>query len=198
MLLYFFKKSSKKIELSDQELLISYKKEKDVAQVGILFERYALQIYGICRGYFKDEESCQDAAMEMYEYLLDQLLRYDIDNFKHWLARATKNFCLMRIRKNSSEQKKFQGFQNEQEGFMEKEDSFHLENTNEISEDGLFQALDTLNEKQKLCIELFYLKKMSYEAVSSQTGFSIKEVKSFIQNGKRNLRIRLEEKNEQS
>ncbi|MFN8166552.1 MAG: sigma factor-like helix-turn-helix DNA-binding protein [Bacteroidia bacterium] len=54
--------------------------------------------------------------------------------------------------------------------------------------------IDRLNEDQKKCIELFYLREMSYKDISELTGFSLNQVKSFIQNGKRNLKLILTNK----
>jgi len=52
-------------------------------------------------------------------------------------------------------------------------------------------AISNLNTEQRLCINLFYLKEKCYEEISMQTGYSLKQVKSYIQNGKRNLKIYL-------
>ena len=176
-------------------LLSAYRQTADPSLVGTLFERYALQIYSICKGYMKDEDAAQDACMEMYEYLLGELKKYEVENFRNWLGRATKNFCLMRIRKTAAESKKATLFKEEQKPFMENEEDFHLDDDNGgISEGSLHEALINLNEKQRNCIELFFLKKMSYDEVMNATGYSMNEVKSYIQNGKRNLRLILEKK----
>jgi RNA polymerase sigma-70 factor (ECF subfamily) len=58
----------------------------------------------------------------------------------------------------------------------------------------LEEALRHLNPEQKTCIRMFYMEKKSYQAIASETGFSLLQVKSYIQNGKRNLRILLEKK----
>ena len=191
----FFKKSPKKETLEDGMLLSTYRQSGDPALVGTLFERYSLQIYSICKGYMKDEDSAQDASMEMYEYLLGELKKYEIENFRNWLGRATRNFCLMRIRKEVAQQKKATLFKADLGSFMENEDDLHLSGENgDDSEGSLYEALGNLNEKQRNCIELFFLKKMSYDEVVAATGYSMNEVKSYIQNGKRNLRLILEKK----
>src|SRR3990172_1301247 len=102
----FFRKSQQNEELGDAELLSRFRVSRDSRFVSALFERYVLQIYAICKSYLREEEETRDAAMEMFEYLLVELTKYEIENFRHWLGRATKNFCLMRLRKMNSSFKK--------------------------------------------------------------------------------------------
>ena len=194
----FFRKSHKTEPLDDLELISRYKKSEDSSFVGILFERYSLQIYGICRKYYEDEEA-RDAAMGVFEYLLKELLKYDIENFRGWLGRAVRNFCLMQKRKEKSLEKKAETYKNYELGLMEEGDFLHLngEANPEIREKALAEALDELKDEQKRCVELFYLQDKSYEEVCAETGFTMNQVKSYIQNGKRNLKIRLEKLNEQ-
>ena len=55
----------------------------------------------------------------------------------------------------------------------------------------LEEALEELNPEQKSCITLFYHHKKSYQQISEITGYSLLQVKSNIQNGKRNLKLLL-------
>jgi RNA polymerase sigma factor (sigma-70 family) len=76
---------------------------------------------------------------------------------------------------------------------MENEIDPHHDDVNEkeINLSNLNEALKSLAEKQRICVELFYLQEKSYNEVAEITGFTMNEVKSFIQNGKRNLKIYL-------
>lgn len=67
----------------------------------------------------------------------------------------------------------------------------------ELRFDALEIALKELKADQKTCVELFYLKHMSYGDIVDVTGYDLKKVKSYIQNGKRNLKLKLEEQLEQ-
>jgi RNA polymerase sigma factor (sigma-70 family) len=185
--------------MADQDLISHYRSSGDSAFVGELFERYSIPIYAICRKYFKDEDDAKDAAMEVFEYLLQELKKYDIQTFKSWLARATSNFCLMRIRKNRSQEGKADEFKKNELAVMESVQDLHPEveaTEKELELQKLEAALGGLNEEQKTCLELFYLQGKSYEEVAELTGYNYNQVKSFIQNGKRNLKIRLTQGNE--
>ncbi|MCB9233836.1 MAG: sigma-70 family RNA polymerase sigma factor [Bacteroidia bacterium] len=194
----FFRKSTKKEPLSDLELIAKYKATEDSTFVGTLYERYSLQIFAICRKYMNDEEEAQDMAMQVFEYLLKELLKYEIQNFKSWLARATKNYCLMRLRKEKRQMARFEDFKNSQESLMESVDFMHPdeEQEREMQVIALREALEGLKDHQRTCVEMFYLQDSSYEEIAAHTGFSMNEVKSYIQNGKRNLKIKLEKPNE--
>ena len=185
--------------LADQDLIAHYRSSGDSAFVGELFERYSMQIYAICRKYFKDDDEAKDAAMEVFEYLLVELKKYDIQNFKSWLARSTSNFCLMRIRKYKAQEGKAEEFKKNQQTVMESVEDLHPEaeaTEKELELQKLELALTGLNKEQKTCVELFFLQGKSYDEVVQLTGYSYNEVKSFIQNGKRNLKIRLSQGNE--
>lgn len=191
----FFRKSGQEQQVPDQELISLYKKTQDSSYVGVLYERYSLQIYIICKKYIKEEEETRDTAMGVFEYLLKELLKYEIDNFKNWLGRATKNYCLMKLRKDASKFRREEEYKKNEAVLMDTEDFMHLngEEDKEKEVQALRAALGTLKEEQRKCVELFYLQNKSYQEVSDITGYEMKKVKSYIQNGKRNLRIRMEE-----
>lgn len=197
--MFFLRSSKKRTEQSDQELIAAYRETGDTSHVGVLYERYSVQIYAICKRYLKNEEETRDAAMEVFEYLLNELKKYEIQTFKSWLARATSNFCLMRIRKRKTVETREEDFKKSEAALMESGSEPHP--TGELPEKELeLQKLEAaileLKDEQKTCVELFFLKGKSYEEVSELTGFSFKQVKSYIQNGKRNLKIRMERQNE--
>jgi RNA polymerase sigma factor (sigma-70 family) len=53
----------------------------------------------------------------------------------------------------------------------------------------LKKCIDQLKDEQKECIKLFYLEEKCYQEIAESTSYELKKVKSYIQNGKRNLRI---------
>lgn len=192
--MFFIRSSKKRKELPDLELISQYRNSGDSAFVGELFERYAHLIYGVCKKYLKDDEEARDASMEVFEYLIKELLKYEIQNFKSWLARATSNFCLMRIRKKRSLEAKEEDFKKTEVEDVELGNDPHLHSESEAKEleiQRLEAAILELKDEQKTCVELFFLKGKSYQEVADLTGFTYKQVKSYIQNGKRNLKVAL-------
>ena len=182
-------------KLSDKELLIRYKKSKDNALVGELFNRYSQFVFLVCMKYLKNQEDSKDAVMQIYEKLFVDLLKHEVVNFKSWLHIVTRNFCLLKIRS----QKSTSVINN----------SINLDDTNELADDfdlsqtdfliekekkikNLENAIQQLNEQQKICIKLFYFDEKCYNEISETTGYSLKKVKSYIQNGKRNLKMKLQ------
>ncbi len=192
--MFFIRSSKKRRELPDRELISRYRISGDTGFVGELFERYAHLIYGVCKKYLKEEEEARDACMELFEYLVKELVKYEVQNFKGWLARATSNFCLMRIRKKRSMEVKEEGFKNTEAQDVELGDVMHLQSESEVREleiQRLEAAILKLKAEQKTCVELFFLEGKSYQEVAEHTGFTYKQVKSYIQNGKRNLKVAL-------
>ncbi len=180
-------------KLSDNELVKKYKATLDYDSIGELYCRYTEFVFAVCMKYLKNEEKCKDAVMEIFEKLIKDLLKFEIDNFKPWLHTVAKNHCLLTIRSEGYKQRFEKKYKIEQENFVENTNEMYLvENNKQMSETKIiYEALNQLKKEQKKCIELFYLQEKCYNEVSEITGFSMKQVKSYIQNGKRNLKLYL-------
>lgn len=179
----------------DTELLIAYKKSNDNNYIGELFERYTHLIFGVCMKYLKNEEDSKDAVMQIFENLIEDLKVQEISNFKSWIYSVSKNHCLMILRKGKTAGKARENlFEKIKAEVMESVDVIHQHNKVELNDKipKLKKGIELLNTEQRKCIELLYLHDKSYNEVSQITGYSLKQVKSYIQNGKRNLKIYLE------
>jgi RNA polymerase sigma factor (sigma-70 family) len=181
-------------QYSDLELIAEYKNTENKLFVGILYKRYSHLVLGLSIKYLKNEDEAKDAVMQIFEKLFADLLKHQIEFFKSWLYTYSKNFCLMIIRTRQSKLKKEIELENNADLFMETESGLHLNKAEEKEKQfvALENAINDLKDEQKKCIDLFYLKEKSYVEIAEMTGFSINEVKSYIQNGKRNLKIKLE------
>ena len=166
--------------------------------VGILYKRYSHLVLGLSIKYLKDQDEAKDSVMHIFEKLMVDLLKHEVQYFKSWLYTFSKNHCLMIIRAKQSRLRKEMDLQINASSFMETETHQHLKLSEEREKEytALESAINELNEEQKKCIDLFYLKEKSYQEVSDMTGYTLNEVKSFIQNGKRNLKIKLEKRSE--
>lgn len=176
--------------MTDSELLELYYQDKDPEWIGRLLERYTLLLLGVCMKYVKDENEAKDCVQQIFLKVLTEVSKYRIDYFKSWLYMVAKNHCLMRLRDNGKKGAKELNEQMLVHSEPEKEELIKNEQTYDLLED----AIAELSEEQRQCVILFYLKKYSYQQVTEKTGFSLLQVKSYIQNGKRNLKIILERK----
>jgi RNA polymerase sigma-70 factor (ECF subfamily) len=186
-------------ELSDEELIQSYRRSRDKSYVGELFERYTHLVLGVCINYLKDRDESKDAVMEIFAGLFDKLLEFNIESFKSWIYKVAQNHCLMKLRKEKTARRHHLEIKaSVREDFMESPGFNHpLELEGDSDEEKislLGKAIGQLRTEQKTCIELMYLEQKSYREVSEITGYDMKKVKSYIQNGKRNLKIILEKK----
>jgi RNA polymerase sigma factor (sigma-70 family) len=174
----------------DLDLIAHYKQTGDYACVGVLFQRYTHLIFGVCVKYLKDEDDAQDASMQIFEKLLVDLKKHEVQQFKAWLHMVCKNYCLMQLRSGATRLKNNKEMYKDLSTFMESEQELHLipQNTKEVQLTHMEECIEGLNEEQKICIELFFLQEKSYQEVTEATNFSMNNVKSYIQNGKRNLK----------
>ena len=179
--------------LSDKLLIEQYRQTLDKNVVGELFKRYTGFVFLVSMKYLKDEEQSKDAVMQVFERLFTVLPEHDIDNFKAWLHTVVRNHCLGILRKKQSIQRHENNVK-EHIIFMENDAVEHQDSKEENKADinNLEKALKQLKPEQKQCVELFYLNEKSYKEIMEITGFDDKKVKSYIQNGKRNLKIILQ------
>jgi|SRR5688572_14735864 len=177
--------------LDDQELIASYRKKDDRKALGVLFDRYSHLVFGVCMKYLKNEDDAKDATMAVYEKLMEDLKRFDVLKFNNWVHSVARNYCLMQLRSRKAMLHVDEENGLTWDGFVETHQPSHLANESSLESELqlMEEAIRNLSEEQRICIELFYLKKYCYQDVAEISGFTLLEVKSHIQNGKRNLRI---------
>ena len=178
------------INISDKKLVSLYKEKGKKDIIGELYKRYTQFVFLVSMKYLKDEENSRDSVMQIFEKLFTDLLNHNVDNFKSWLYMVTRNHCLMQLRKDQTNIKNRVEYKKDTVDFMEIDMNSHLKEK-EIEENKIKtvqDAVNYLNKEQKECVKLFYLEGRSYQETAEITNYSIKKVKSYIQNGKRNLK----------
>ncbi|MEJ7646055.1 MAG: sigma-70 family RNA polymerase sigma factor [Chryseolinea sp.] len=175
---------------ADNELLRQYRETADLAVLGELYNRYMPVVYGVCMKYLKDREESRDAVMQIFEKLVTTLLEHEVTYFKSWLYVTARNHSLMVLRSQ-----KGRHFQEISPMLMESEALVHLEEGPELESNlsKLENCIATLAKEQKQCVTLFFLEQKCYKEIVTVTGFDENKVKSYIQNGKRNLKICMED-----
>lgn len=182
---------------SDAQLISEFSSTGDLEILGELYSGYLHLVYGVCLKYLKNREESQDAVMQIFEKLITDLPKQKIDNFRNWLHVVTRNFCLMKLRADKSQELKLREWSSDPGNFMENGSDLHPIDRDDIKTDeALADCIEKLKDEQKECIRQFYYENRSYSEIASNLGFDEKKVKSYLQNGKRNLKLCLEEKNE--
>jgi len=186
-----FGNKQKKYKLkTDEELVTLYKLERSSTCIAVIYERYGHLVMGTCMKYLKNEVESQDITMQIFEELHSKLLKHEINYFKSWLYMVTKNECFMFLRKSKSQ------------NITDFSESYDVEQTiedvqsKEKSLELLENAIEDLKPEQKRCVKLFYLEEKSYQQISAELNLSLMQVKSAIQNGKRNIKLQLEKQDE--
>lgn len=179
-------------QTTDKELIAAYKGSGDTNYLSTLYQRYMDLVFGVCLKYFKDAERCKDAVMDIYEELNTKLLQHEVDNFKGWLHVLARNYCLMQLR--SPRNMKTTEFNAD---FMQSAENTHL-NGEVLEKESNFvkleQCLDSLVDEQRKSVQLFYLENKCYNEIAAITGYDWNKVRSYIQNGRRNLKLCMDEK----
>jgi len=188
----------KKSDLPDEELLREFCDTSDLEILANLYSRYMHLVYGVCLKYLRNRDEAMDAVMQIFEKLITEIPRHKIETFRNWLHVVTKNFCLMKLRSEKSQKEKMAEWINDPVVFMESDENLHPiddEERNQNIDKALADCINRLKNEQKACIEMFYYHNKCYGEIAVSLGIDEKAVKSHLQNGKRNLKICLEEKN---
>jgi RNA polymerase sigma factor (sigma-70 family) len=187
-----FSRKIQPVAATDEEQLLQYRNSGDIALLGQLYEPYMPLVYGVCLKYLQDEEQSKDAVMQIFEDLIVKARQHEIKQFRGWLYVLARNHCLMQLRNN----KKMPLINLEE--VMEFNPFVHLDSeSNEGHMQVLKYCLQKLNQAQQQSIQLFYYQEKCYKEIADATGYSLNEVKSYIQNGKRNLKLCIEKHREQ-
>jgi len=192
-----FKLPGKKSSLkTDEELLREFTLSGDLEVLGQLYSGYMHLVYGVCLKYFRDRDESMDAVMQIFEKLITELPKHNIENFRSWLHVVTKNYCLMQIRSHKSQSEKQNEWIEDNRLFMENSFDLHpIDNEEADLEEALKDCIEKLKDEQKECIKQFYYNNRCYSEIANDLNLDENKVKSYLQNGKRNLKLCIEEKN---
>ncbi|SEA16406.1 RNA polymerase sigma-70 factor, ECF subfamily [Chitinophaga terrae (ex Kim and Jung 2007)] len=168
-----------------------FKADHNSEWIGVLFDRYAVLLLGMCMKYLKNEEDARDAVQQIFLKVLSDVNNHEIQFFKAWIYQVTKNYCLMQLRSHPLKYKEEISDRTMGEMVAEPLDKKAYQEKDLLIEN-MEHAIQQLNPEQRTCIQLFYLDKKSYQEIADKTGYSLLQVKSYIQNGKRNLKLLLE------
>jgi RNA polymerase sigma factor (sigma-70 family) len=169
----------------DHDLVFEYKTTGSLYTLGNLYNRYMELVYGVCLKYMKNPEDAKDCVLNIFEELVVKVKKYEIDNFKPWLYQLAKNHCLMKIRSLKNQPVNVDIELVHLHENMHPDDVFEKEHRLGTMEN----CIEQLPAEQKQSIELFYLKEKCYKEIAEETGSDINKIRSFIQNGRRNLKI---------
>lgn len=193
----FFKRFRRPRPTADADYVLDYKATGNLDVLGELYERHIDLVYAVCFKYLRDEADSKDAVMQLFEQLIVDLRRHEVTNFKSWLHSVARNYCLMHLRKQrvrvgdgdtdliDDDRPAYKAL-----AVWPDEDEATLDVERHLTR--LPAALGQLPEPQRVCIDLFYLQQKTYADVSDMTGYELKQVKSYLQNGRRNLKLILQ------
>ncbi len=170
---------------SDEELVALYKLKKDNLIIEEFYKRYGHLVFGVCMKYTKNVHNAEDLTIQLFGELSEKIKKHQINHFKSWLFTATKNSCLMLLRKRNIKTTSFEDLMEDKTD----EDALSTKEILELKLEALETAINELNENQSICIKAFYLDRKCYDEICQQYNFTVNEVKSNIQNGKRNLKL---------
>ncbi|MEZ5011499.1 MAG: sigma-70 family RNA polymerase sigma factor [Bacteroidales bacterium] len=183
----------------DEVMLREYLDTGNEEILGMLYSRYMALVYGVCLKYLQEREDARDAVMGIFEKVHTEVWRHEIESFRPWLFVTSRNYCLMELRSRKGRSDNVRRLYPDEELFMEKTAEVHpIDSGNGIADGLLEECIEKLKEEQQRCIKSFYYDNRSYREVAEILKLDEKQVKSHLQNAKRNLKICLDESYEEN
>lgn len=183
-------------KLTDEELIKKYRFSHDKTYLGELFLRYTPYIFGVAIKNLKSQKEAEDVTLTIFNKISSDLKRIDVTDFSKLLYQLVKELCEIEVKKKNATGEESKMILID-ELTKESEDNLYINSDKpklSLDANNLRLAIDTLNESQKTCIDLFYVQNKSYQEVADITGYSLNQVKTNIQNGKRLLKTYVEKK----
>lgn len=177
--------------ITDQELLERWYSDHNNEWLGTLLQRYTLLLFGVCMKYIKEEEEARDCVQQIFVKVITELGKYRVEYFKSWIYTIARNHCLMKLRDQHGRSAELS---ESMLAAWDDEPGRNIHHEKEQLLRWMGESLEELGKEQKTCVILFYLDKRSYQEIAGDTGFTLMQVKSYIQNGKRNLKLLMEKK----
>jgi len=172
---------------TDEQLLAEYVRNGSARHLGQLYERYMPMVYGVCLKILKDPGKSEDAVMNIYEELTRKVKEHEIESFRGWLYVLARNHCLMEWRKNNRRPTDLHDDMSRHDAV---EAAFEVELP--AGNTPLEKCLGELPEQQRQSVQWFYYEEKSYKEIADLITEDVGRVRSYIQNGRRNLKICLE------
>lgn len=172
-------------DASTDEELVALLRRGHQAALGVLWDRYAHLLFGVGMKYLKDVERSKDTVAELFLALPATVGKHEVKSFRPWVHTVMRNRCLMLLRGTRHDARESEVPDIGQE---EADDAMLREATLRQLED----AITELNDAQRRCIELFHLQRRNYQQVAEDLQLTTEQVRSHLQNGRRNLRIILQ------
>lgn len=176
--------------LTDKELADLYKSSGNQDLLATLYTRYSDLLFGVCMKYLKNADSAADACTDIYVELVSKMLKHEVQQVKAWLHTVARNHCLMKLRGD-----KKMPTDEFPDHLMQTEDDWHPDNAvlRENKLTAMEDCMDKLKNEQKQAVTLFYMEQKSYNEIADLTGIPWNNIRSQIQNGRRNLKNCMDE-----
>lgn len=180
--------------LSDDDLLHRVRRESNGRALNQLLQRHLESVMGLCLYYLGHAEDAEDATMEILAKATQSIRDgKEIRSFKDWLFIIGRNHCFQRLKQRERFHTLFSLVEDTKTAdiFMQlpAEDALYTEQYQKM--DNLLRSVAALKAPQRDCITAFFLQEKSYKEIAEERQEPLDRVRSYIQNGRRNLRVRL-------
>jgi len=164
------------------DLVRRVRDEGDRAAFDRLVERHQRWLHAVCSRMLRSDDAGRDAAQEVFARALERLSTLRGENFPGWLKVIAVNHCLNTIDRNKRLVPIEHADTAPAPGPSPDARLLHAERV------ALARRLVArLPDKQKVVFCMKYIDGFSYDEIERLTGFSGNEVKSFLQNARRNV-----------
>lgn len=173
---------------ADEAVLVKrFRGERDGAAFDALYRRNRRMVYGTCLRYLRDREAAEDACHDVFLQAYQQFDSLRGDVFSPWVRRIAINHCLNRQRHAATRRRIEPTLVRDFD--QGRADASHAA---AAARDDLRIAAELvrgLSPKQRLVFLLRHVEQLAYDGIAEVTGLPFDEVRSALQNARRNFRL---------
>jgi len=149
-----------------------------------IFRRYKKSVFAGCLAMLRSRMVAEELTQETFIRLFTRIDTFRGGSFKAWIHRVARNLCLNQLADHGrGEAISYEDARAPGEPVKGLEPEFLIRNE-------VRTILNQLTAQQRITMKLFYLDGYRYGEIGERLGLSPEQVKSSLQNGKRQFRIR--------
>jgi RNA polymerase sigma-70 factor (ECF subfamily) len=153
----------------------------------LLVKRHERAVYGMGLSFFRNAEDASDFVQEVFLKVYRSLSRFEgRSRFSTWLYKIAYNTAVNGIKR----QKEYRSLAEEE--ILKDEDTPERKLLRSAARESVLEALETLPERYRICVDLFFFYDRSYQEIETITGYPVNTIKSHVFRAKKLLREKLE------
>jgi RNA polymerase sigma-70 factor (ECF subfamily) len=170
----------------DDQIIIAQINSGEKELFRLLVQRHEQAVYGMGLSFFRNPEDAGDFTQDVFLKAFRSLPGFEgRSRFSTWLYKIAYNTAINGIQR----QKEYRSLADEDGG--ENRETPEREFLRSVAREAVREAVETLPERFRICMDLYFFYDRSYQEIEVITGYPVNTIKSHMFRAKKLLRGKL-------